>query len=121
MAEETISNSNKKMFKESWNTDKARFDKRQVKYNKPQNFLLILEDNVHQASQEQNARSAGKLMVHGKGTIKENFLKVKYDTLNYIMHANAHNFEVEEVGEESDDGERKQQGESKKIKESKEG
>ena len=41
MAEETISSSNKKMFKEAWNTDKSRMEKRQVKYNKPQNFLLI--------------------------------------------------------------------------------
>ena len=97
MAEETISNSNKKMFTESWNTDKARFEKRQVKYNKPQNFLLFMEDNIHQAGQEQSARSVGKLMVYGKGTIKENFLNdgIKYDTLNYIINS------------QSDDGERK--------------
>ena len=114
MAGDTISNTNKKMFKEAWNTDKARFDKRQVKYNKPQNFLLILEDNIHQAGQEQSAKTAGKLMVYGKGTIKENFLKdgIVYDPLNYVMHANAHNFEVE-------DKVKKKKKKSKKTKKAK--
>ena len=122
MAGDTISNSNKKMFKESWNTDKARFEKRQVKYNKPQNFLLILEDNIHQAGQEQSAKTAGKLMVYDKGAIKENFLKygIKYDPLKYVMHANAHNFEVEEVGDqEIDDGEVKKKKKAKNSKKTK--
>ena len=121
MAEDTISSSNKKMFKESWNTDKARFEKRQIKYNKPQNFLLILEDNVHQAGQEQSTKSAGKLMVYGKGTIKDDFLKdgIKYDSVNYIMHANAHNFDVEEVDEQRDDGEQKKKKKAKKSKKAK--
>ena len=36
----------KKLFKEAFNTDKARFQKRQQKYQKDQNFLIILEDNI---------------------------------------------------------------------------
>ena len=39
-----ITPSDKKMFKESFNTDKARLEKRQTRYNRPQNFLLIVED-----------------------------------------------------------------------------
>ena len=99
MAEEIISSSNKKMFKEAWNTDKSRMEKRQVKYNRPQNFLLILEDNVHQAGHDHGAKSAGKLMVYGRGTIREEFLKdgIKYNPENFVMHANAHNFEVEPI------------------------
>ena len=44
-------------------------------------------------------------MVYGKGAIKDNFLKdgIKYDTLNFVMHANAHNFEVENVEDDVDD------------------
>ena len=60
---EKISMSNKKMFKEAWNTDKSRLEKRQVKYNRPQNFLLILEDNVHEAGHDNSATTAGKYMV----------------------------------------------------------
>ena len=104
MAEDIISSTNKKMFKEAWNTDKARFDKRQVKYNRPQNFLLILEDNIHEAGQEQSAKTAGKYMVYGRGAIKDNFLKdgIKYNALNFVMHANAHNFAVENVDDDQD-------------------
>ena len=99
MAEESISSSNKKMFKEAWNTDKSRMEKRQVKYNKPQNFLLILEDNIHQSGHDHGAKTAGKLMVYGKGSIREKFLKsgIKYNSRDYVMHANAHNFEVDNV------------------------
>ena len=105
MAEETISSSNKKMFKEAWNTDKSRMEKRQVKYNKPQNFLLILEDNIHQSGHDYGAKTAGKLMVYGKGPIREKFLKtgIKYNLREYVMHANAHNFEVDNVKVDAED------------------
>ena len=105
MAEETISSSNKKMFKEAWNTDKSRMEKRQVKYNKPQNFLLILEDNIHQSGHDHGAKTAGKLMVYGKGPIREKFLKtgIQYNPCEYVMHANAHNFEVDNVKVDAED------------------
>ena len=44
-----LTESEKKMFKEAFNTDKARLEKRHAKYDKPANFLLLVEDNVHQA------------------------------------------------------------------------
>ena len=98
MAEEQISNSNKKMFKESWNTDKSRFEKRQVKYNRPQNFLIILEDNIHQGG-EKGAKTGGKLMAFGRGALKHKFIKegIHFDPSKFFMHANAHNFTEEEV------------------------
>lgn len=44
-----LSASAKKTFKESFNTDKSRLDKRQAQHSRSLNFLLILEDNVHSA------------------------------------------------------------------------
>ena len=35
------------MFKEAFNTDKTRLEKRHAKYDKPANFLILVEDNVH--------------------------------------------------------------------------
>ena len=35
------------MFKEAFNTDKTRLEKRHAKYDKPVNFLILVEDNVH--------------------------------------------------------------------------
>ena len=37
----------KKMFKEAFDTDKTRLEKRHAKYDKPVNFLILVEDNVH--------------------------------------------------------------------------
>ena len=75
-----ITDSEKKMFKESFNTDKARLQKRQAKYNKPANFLLLVEDNVHQAGPG-GAGTAGKIMAYGQGALLEKYLGngVKYD------------------------------------------
>ena len=53
-----LSASAKKTFKESFNTDKSRLDKRQAQHSRSPNFLLILEDNVHSAE-----CTSGKLMV----------------------------------------------------------
>ena len=95
MSKEKISMSNKKMFKEAWNKDKSRLEKRQVKYNRPQNFLLTLEDNVHEAGHDNSARTVGKYMVFGKGTIKDKFQStgIKFEKSEFVMHAKAHNFE----------------------------
>ena len=73
--------------------------KRQVKYNRPQNFLLILEDNVHEAGHDNSAKTAGKYMVFGKGRIKDKFLStgIKFEKSEFVMHAKAHNFEEEKI------------------------
>ena len=84
------------MFKESWNTDESRFEKRQVKYSRLQNFLIILEDNIHQEG-EKGAKTGGKLMSFGRGAIKDKFIKegIQFDPKKFLMHANAHNFTEE--------------------------
>ena len=89
MTEDKVSESNKKTFKEAFNTDKSRLEKRQSKYSKPQNFLLILQDNVGSA-----ACTSGKLMVYGKGNVAERFLKegVKYNSEEFFFHQTTHNF-----------------------------
>ena len=86
MAEEKISNSNKNMFKESWNTDKSRFEKKQIKYSGPQNFLIILEDNIHQGG-EKGAKTGGKLMAFGRGAIKDKFIKegIQFDPTKFLI------------------------------------
>ena len=53
------------MFKESFNTDKSRLEKRQSKYKRPQNFLLIVEDNVH-SKDSGKSETGGKLMVYSR-------------------------------------------------------
>ena len=91
-SEDTISNVNKKTFKEAFNADKARLDKRQAKYSKPQNFLLILEDNINSA-----VCTSGKLMVYGKGDIAQKFFNdgINYEKDKFYIHKNVHNFEEE--------------------------
>ena len=108
MTEDKVSESNKKTFKEAFNTDKSRLEKRQSKYSKPQNFLLLLEDNVGSAP-----CTTGKLMAYGKGNVAERFVKegLKYNNKEFYFHKTTHNFsenteirkdvEVEE-GEASD-------------------
>ena len=90
MTDDKISESNKKTFKEAFNTDKSRLENRQVKYNRPQNFLIIMEDNINSA-----ACTNGKLMVYGKGKICEDFFKdgINYNKAEYFVHKNVHNFE----------------------------
>ena len=60
-----ITPSDKKMFKESFNTDKSRLEKKQSKYKRPQNFLLIVEDNVH-SKDSGKSETGGKLMVYSR-------------------------------------------------------
>ena len=61
------------MFKEALNTDKTRLEKRHAKYDKPANFLILVEDNVHQAG-PCGAGTAGMTMVYGRGKLMDQFL-----------------------------------------------
>ena len=85
-----LTNSEKKMFKEAFNTDKARLAKRQVKFNRAANFLILVEDNIHEGV----ALTAGKIMAFGMGPLKERFLSegVRFDSRDFFMHANTHDF-----------------------------
>lgn len=85
----------KKLFKEAFITDKARFQKRQQRYQKEQNFLIIMEDNILGPG----APTAGKWMVYGQGKIKERFLSdgVVFDPDQFYMHANHTDFQMEMI------------------------
>lgn len=85
----------KKLFKEAFNTDKTRLQKRQQKYHKEQNFLIIMEDNILGPG----AATAGKWMVYGQGKIKERFLSdgIIFDPQKFYMHANHTDFKKEIV------------------------
>ena len=92
----------KKVFKESFNTDKARLAKRQVKFNRAANFLILVEDNV----QEGAALTAGKIMAFGRGPLKESFLSegIRFNAQHFYMHANTYDFTKEIVdGDESEE------------------
>ena len=80
----------KKLFKEAFITDKDRLHKRQHKYNKERNFIVIMEDNVL----GKGAATSGKYMVYGSGTIKEG---IKFDQEQYYMQANNTDFQMEKV------------------------
>ena len=82
-----ITESEKKMFKEAFNTDKARLEKRHAKYDRPANFLLLVEDNVHQTG-PCGAATAGMVMVYGKGKLMEQYLGkgVKHDPEQFYIH-----------------------------------
>ena len=84
--------------KEAFITDKDRLHKRQQKYNKERNFIIIMEDNVL----GKGAATSGKFMVFGSGTIKEKFLSegIKFDQEQYYMHANHTDFQMEKVNDE---------------------
>ena len=66
-----ISESEKKMFKEAFNTDKGRLEKRQIRYDRPANFLILVEDNLHQPGPG-GAFTAGKMMAFGRGANGKN-------------------------------------------------
>jgi hypothetical protein len=80
----------KKNFKESFNSDKSRLDKRQEKFGQSPNFLLIMEDNVDSA-----ACTSGKFMVYGKGKIASKFFNnsLKFNKNDFFVHKKALNFE----------------------------
>ena len=83
----------KKLFKEGFLTDKGRLHKRQKKFNKPANFILIMPDNVLGSG----APSSGKYMMFAEGELKESFLqgRLKFDKENYYVHANHFDFKEE--------------------------
>ena len=90
----------KKKFKEMFLTDKSRLDKRQTSFNRPQNFLLIIEDNVHSKDSTKSA-TGGKLMAYGRGDLKDMFMRggLKYNASDFYMHANTTDFKEEVVKE----------------------
>ena len=51
--------------------DLARFLKRQLKYNRSQNFLILVEDNIHSVGS--GSETAGMVMAFGAGELKEDF------------------------------------------------
>ena len=67
-------NAREKLFKEAFITDKDRLHKRQQKFSKERNFIIIMEDNVL----GKGAATSGKLMVYGSGAIKEKVLKRRH-------------------------------------------
>ena len=81
-------------------TDKSRLDKRQTSFNRPQNFLLIIEDNVHSKDSTKSA-TGGKLMAYGRGDLKDMFMRggLKYNASDFYMHANTTDFKEEVVKE----------------------
>ena len=85
----------KKLLKEAFITDKARLFKRQTKYKKERNFIVIVEDNVL----GKGAQTNGKLMVYGCGSIKERFMTngIKFNSEEFYMHANHTDFQEESV------------------------
>ena len=95
-----ITPSDKKMFKESFNTDKSRLEKRQSKYNLPPNCLLIVEDNIH-SKDSGKSETGGKLMVYSRGNLKAQFLGegIKYNEKDFYIHANTTDFTREIVKE----------------------
>ena len=84
-----LSASQKKNFKECFNTDKSRLDKRQAQHSRSPNFLLILEDNVNSAE-----CTSGKMMVYGKGSIAQQFLYegIKFSKDDFYLHKRATDF-----------------------------
>ena len=90
----------KKKFKEMFLTDKSRLDKRQTSLNRPQNFLLIIEDNMHSKDSTKSA-TGGKFMAYGRGDLKDMFMRegLKYNAADFYMHANTTDFKEEVVRE----------------------
>ena len=88
MTEDKVSESNKKTVKEAFDKDKSRLKKRQSKYSKPQNCLLILEDNVGSAT-----FTTGKLMSYGKGNVAKKFMMegLKYNNKEFYFNKTTHN------------------------------
>ena len=94
-ASSILSKFDKKNFKEAFITDKSRFLKRQPKYNRSKNFLILMEDNIHSVGS--GSETAGMIMAYGGGPLKEKFLKgeIRYNPNEYFIHANATDFKRE--------------------------
>ena len=100
--QELISKVDKKTFKEAFNTDKTRLDKRQVKYSKPKDFLLIVKDNIGSA-----VCTSDKYMAYGRGKIAEDCYGegAKFNKDDYYIHNNPQNFEEEKCDEKMSENE----------------
>jgi len=93
-SEDTNSKVDKNTFKEAFNTDKTRLDKREVKLGKSQNFLLLVEDNIDSA-----VCTSGKYMAYGRGKLAQDFFGGgnKYNQETFYVHKNAQNFEEDKA------------------------
>ena len=90
--------SQKKTFKEAFNADKTRLNKRQIQFDRDQDFLILVKDNIHEKVPG-SAQAAGKYLVYGKGRAKDMFLNqgLKYTKEGFYMHSNNQDFREEEV------------------------
>ena len=98
--------SEKKMFKETFNTVMTSLEKRHAKYDTPVNFLILVEDNVHQAG-PCGAGTAGMTMVYGRGKLMDQFLGegVKHDSAEFYIHKNTFDFQIKDVATKDIPGE----------------
>ena len=83
----------KKLFKEAFNTDKSRLYKRHPKYGKMRNFIIIVEDSVR----GKGAQTNGKLMAYACGSLKQSFLKdgIRFDPEEFYLQENHTDFKME--------------------------
>ena len=107
-----ITNVHKKTFKEAFNADKTRLDKRQIKFDREQDFLILVKDNIHEKVPG-GAQTAGKYLVYGKGRAKDMFLNqgLKYTKEGFYMHSNNQDFREEEVMIDTSEVEEVEEGE----------
>ena len=94
-ATKPLTEAEKRLFKEAFITDKARLYKRQRKYEKESDCLIIIRDNVL----GKGAQTKGKYIAYGLGSIKKDFLTdgMKFDADKFYMHANHTDFQMEAV------------------------
>ena len=98
-ATKPLTEAEKRLFKEAFITDKARLFKRQRKYDKESDCLIIIRDNVL----GKGAQTKGKYMAYGLGNIKKDFLTegIKFDADKFYMHANHTDFQMEAVPDQN--------------------
>ena len=95
---------------QNWNerylTNKKKVDTLQPDHNLPRDFIYAVRNNMHDPKVRGAAKTAGKLMVYGRGETMKQFLEgsLKYRKDCYIM-ANASNMEqfVPQLEYRSDD------------------
>ena len=107
-----ITNVYKKTFKDAFNADKTRLDKRQIKFDREQDFVILVKDNVHEKVPG-GAQTAAKYLVYGKGSAKDMFLNqgLKYNKEVFYMHSNNQDFREEEVMIDTSEVEEVEEGE----------
>ena len=109
-----ISVHQKRNFKENFKTDKTRLEKRQLKLDRPQDFLLLVKDNIHEDGG--GSKTAGKYMVFGKGAAKDMFLNggIAYSREGFYMHENNTDFTEEIVEKDAEKEDEKDSEPTKK-------